>query len=240
MTKIALIFISALVLLLASCARTKPIKNPVDEQAIARAKTKAPSSELCAPILSWYEDEFAINGMKRNMGGGLHNGFDMAVKSGTPVIAAAPGFVVLSSYQSTSGAVVWIYHGQDMDGNQIYSYSAHLHERLVRKGERVVRGQLIGRSGSTGAGVGSEGPHLHFGIAVRKANNYSADVDNVQGTEPASPNLFLYPIGVANSVSTLPAYFPKWIETMDYGDSDWVQQQLLTGLTFPIRCEVRQ
>ena len=34
----------------------------------------------------------------------------------------------------------------------------------------------------------------------------------MQGTEPASPNLFLYPIGVANSVSTLPAYFPKWIE----------------------------
>lgn len=240
MNKIALIVISALVLLLSSCARTKSIKNLVDEQAIARAKTKAPSSERCAPILSWYEDEFAINGMKRNMRGGLHNGFDMAAKIGTPVIAAAPGLVVLSGYQSTSGTVVWIYHGQDMDGNQIYSYSAHLHERLVRKGERVVRGQLIGRSGDTGAGVGSEGPHLHFGISMRKANDYSADIENVQGTEPASPNLLLYPIGVANSVSTLPTYFPQWIEAIDYGDSDWAQQQLLTGLTFPIRCEANQ
>ena len=240
MIKIALIFIGALVLLLASCARTKPIKNPVNEQAIARAKLKAPISELCAPILSWYEDEFAINGMRRNMGGGLHNGFDMAAKIGTPVIAAAPGLVVLSSYQSTSGVVVWIYHGQDMDGNQMYSYSAHLHERLVRKGERVVRGQLIGRSGDTGAGVGSEGPHLHFGIAIRKAGGNSAHAESLQGIESVSPNFFLYPIGVANSVSTLPAYFPKWIEAMDYGDSDWVQQQLFTGLTFPIRCETRQ
>ncbi len=236
MSQIALIVISALVLLLASCARTKPIKDPVSEQAIARAKTKAPISELCAPILSWYEDEFAINGMRRNMGGGLHNGFDMAAKIGTPVIAAAPGLVVLSGYQATSGAVVWIYHGQDMDGSQIYSYSAHLHERLVRKGERVARGQLIGRSGDTGAGVGGEGPHLHFGIAVRKGNDYSADVESLQGTEPASPNFFLYPIGVANSMSTLPTYFPKWIARMDYGDGDWAEKNLLTGLTFPIRC----
>ena len=237
MTRIALIVIAAFVLLLVSCARTNPIKPPVTEQAIARAKIKAPTSELCTPILSWYEDEFSINGMKRNMGGGLHNGFDMVVNIGTSVIAAAPGLVVLSGYQSISGAVVWIYHGQDIDGNQIYSYSAHLHERLVRKGERVVRGQLIGRSGNTGAGVGSEGPHLHFGITVRKANSFSTEVENVQDTEPVSPNFFLYPIGVASSVSTLPAYFPKWIETMDYGDSDWTQQQLLTGLTFPIRCD---
>jgi murein DD-endopeptidase MepM/ murein hydrolase activator NlpD len=240
MSQIALIVISALVLLLASCARTKPTKDPVSEQAIARAKTKAPISEFCAPILSWYEDEFAINGMKRNMGGGLHNGFDMAAKIGTPVIAAAPGLVVLSGYQATSGAVVWIYHGQDMDGSQIYSYSAHLHERLVRKGGRVARGQLIGRSGDTGAGVGGEGPHLHFGVAVRKPNNYSADVESLQGTEPASPNFFLYPIGVANSMSTLPTYFPKWIARMDYGDGDWAEKNLLTGLTFPMRCDTRQ
>ena len=240
MRNVALIMISAWALLLVGCARTKPIKNTVTEQAIARAKTKAPIGESCAPILSWYEDEFAINGMRRNMGGDMHNGFDMAAKTGTSVIAAAPGVVVVSGFQATSGAVVWIYHGQDMDGNQVYSYSAHLHERLVRKGERVVRGQLIGRSGNTGAGVGDEGPHLHFGIVIRKAEGYNAEVESLQGTEPASPNLFLYPIGAAKSVSTLPAYFPQWRERMDYGDSDWVEQKLLTGLTFPIRCEANQ
>ena len=246
MKKLALLPMSLLVLFtVVGCAGTTggeqrgavSLRTLIDVQAIARAKIKAPPSESCAPILSWYEDAYAINGQKRNMGTDVHNGLDMAAQVGTAVIAAAPGIVAASSYQSVSGNVVWIYHGQDLEGNQIYSYSAHLNNRRVVKGQYVKRGDLIGRSGRTGSGVGNEGSHLHFGIAVRDADQFKNDFEDLHDIESISPNFFIYPMSRTSHLSTLPAYFPKWIPSVDYGDKDWEDVKLLTGLTFPMSCE---
>ncbi len=201
---------------------------------IARAKVKAPPDEVCAPIKSWYDDELAINGQRRTMGG-RHDGFDVAAKIGTPVIAAAPGIVAQSTWQGISGYVVWIYHGQDTQGDQIYTLSAHLNERKVQKGDRVKRGQLIGLSGDTGSGVGKEGPHLHFGVTVHESTEAPLTLESLKETAPASLNFYLYPL---SGHAVVPLVFPKWIPQTDYGDSQWLENQLFTGLTFPVRCKL--
>jgi murein DD-endopeptidase MepM/ murein hydrolase activator NlpD len=264
--KIALALISCLLLLLVGCAEMPPptslpsfpavnttqtaqrvIQAPavprskapaaISIESIEHARIKGPISESCAPILSWYKDEFAINGKRRNTSNDAHNGFDMAAKIGTPVIAPAPGIVIASLYQPVSGNVVWLYHGQDRDSNQIYTYSAHLIERSAHKGRQVQRGELIGRSGGTGSGVGAEGAHLHFGVMVRKADDFNTNFESLHNTEPVSPNLYLFPLNSLMHTRALPSYFPKWISSFDYGDSDWVEKKLLTGFTFPMRCE---
>jgi murein DD-endopeptidase MepM/ murein hydrolase activator NlpD len=264
--KISLVLINCLLLLVVGCAEVPPstssptfssankaetaqkiAQSPVvrrskapavvNNESIALAHIKGPISESCAPILSWYQDQFAINGKRRNISNDLHNGFDMATKIGTPVIAPAPGIVIASLYQSVSGNMIWIYHGQDTDGNQIYSYSAHLIERFVHKGRQVQRGELIGRSGDTGSGVGSEGPHLHFGVVVRPEDYFNENFESLQNSEPVSPNNYLFPIGSLSSARVLPSYFPKWVSSFDYGDKNWIEKKLLTGFTFPVRCE---
>ena len=91
-----------------------------------------------------------------------HKGVDIAINSGTSVLATREGKVVTATYSSSAGYYVAIYHG-----NGIYSYYMHCSTLKVSAGDRVKQGQVIARSGSTGI---STGPHLHF--AIYKGNNY--------------------------------------------------------------------
>ncbi len=83
-----------------------------------------------------------------------HTGIDFCVPEGTEVVAAAPGYVVEVGVNPIGGIYVKIHHGDNM-----YSIYGHLSQRFVKAGQFVVRGQLIGLSGSTGA---AGEPHLHF------------------------------------------------------------------------------
>lgn len=94
-----------------------------------------------------------------------HKAIDIAASSGSPVYAAEDGTVSYvqiwdGSYDTTGmmsyGHMVEIRHA---DGNT--TLYAHLSEINVQQGEKVVRGQRIGRVGSTG---NSTGPHLHFEV----------------------------------------------------------------------------
>ncbi len=88
----------------------------------------------------------------------MHEGIDYGCYVGTPVRATADGIVVFSGYDPISGKYIKIEHG--------YGYTtvyAHLSKRLVNKGQKVVRGQIIGYSGNTGR---SEGPHVHYEVRV--------------------------------------------------------------------------
>lgn len=87
-----------------------------------------------------------------------HTAIDISNRPGTPIYAANDGVVTLSEFMHTFGNAVVLGHGQGLST----SYS-HLSERLVEQGQRVTRGQLIGRMGSTGL---STGPHLHWGMIV--------------------------------------------------------------------------
>ena len=88
----------------------------------------------------------------------MHNGVDMAAPTGTPIYAAKAGKVTTASYQAGgAGYYVSINHGDGF--SSIYMHMTHF---IVKPGQYVSAGQVIGYVGSTG---GSTGPHLHFGIA---------------------------------------------------------------------------
>lgn len=92
--------------------------------------------------------------------GSMHTGIDLALPSGSPVLAADGGRVIFSGNQGTYGLLVIIDHGGNLS-----SYYAHNSKLLVKKGDEVFKGQKIALSGNTGR---STGPHLHF--EIRKNN----------------------------------------------------------------------
>jgi len=99
---------------------------------------------------------------------GGHEGIDIISKKGTPVIAAASGVVISSFYRPLFGNRILIDHGKDTSGMFIMSRYVHLDKRMVKKGDKVTRGQQIGTLGSTGLLAGGF-PHLHF--EIRTGNN---------------------------------------------------------------------
>jgi murein DD-endopeptidase MepM/ murein hydrolase activator NlpD len=106
-----------------------------------------------------YRWPLAARGFTTRRHGGLrgsHPGIDIAVPSGSRILAAAGGTVVQVGEDSVYGRFVRIAHA---DGYE--SLYAHAAEVLVRPAERVAPGSVIALSGSTGA---STGPHLHFEI----------------------------------------------------------------------------
>lgn len=93
-----------------------------------------------------------INGQRR----APHTGLDYAAALGTPVVAANDGRVALVGDYFFPGRLVVLDHGL-----ALYTLYFHLREVEVEEGERVSRGQPIGRVGATGRATG---PHLHFGV----------------------------------------------------------------------------
>lgn len=83
-----------------------------------------------------------------------HNGVDFAVSRGTPVLSAGDGEVIIAKYSGSAGNFIAIRHGR-----QYSTRYMHLDKILVRPGQRVKKGAIIGLSGNTGR---STGPHLHY------------------------------------------------------------------------------
>jgi murein DD-endopeptidase MepM/ murein hydrolase activator NlpD len=88
----------------------------------------------------------------------FHPGVDLAVAYGHDVKAAADGMVSFAGVQNGYGKTVVIDHH---DGRQ--TRYAHLSQELVRAGDAVTEGQVLGKSGNSGR---STGPHLHFEVLV--------------------------------------------------------------------------
>ena len=87
----------------------------------------------------------------------FHAGVDIAIPTGTPVVAPGPGIVVGVGYGRQFGRYVRILH----EHVGLETLLAHLSsvEPGLRRGTRVKRGQVLGRSGNSGL---STGPHLHY------------------------------------------------------------------------------
>lgn len=86
----------------------------------------------------------------------LHTGIDIAVPTGTSIKAAASGTVMQAYYNSSYGNMVLL-----NNGGGIYTLYAHNSSLLVHPGQKVSKGQVIAKSGSTG---NSTGPHCHFEV----------------------------------------------------------------------------
>lgn len=87
-----------------------------------------------------------------------HHGLDIANKIGTPIYAADSGVVEYAGWGTGYGNHIDLNHG----GGKKTRY-AHLSAFDVKKGDKVSKGQIIGRMGSTGW---STGPHLHFEVMI--------------------------------------------------------------------------
>jgi murein DD-endopeptidase MepM/ murein hydrolase activator NlpD len=89
---------------------------------------------------------------------GFHSGIDFKGDTGDKVTATGNGVVTKSAYNKGLGNYVVLCHGHGYK-----TTFAHLSRRLVKKGEKISRGQTIGLIGNTGRSTGS---HLHYEIRL--------------------------------------------------------------------------
>ena len=92
-------------------------------------------------------------------GAAMHAGIDLAGPHGTPIHATADGMVTTAKWNSGGyGNLIKVDHGRGIETRY-----GHLAQMLVRDGQQVKRGQLIGRMGSTGRSTGN---HLHYEVRI--------------------------------------------------------------------------
>ncbi len=104
-----------------------------------------------------------------------HFGVDMAAPTGTPIHAPADGTVSLSADHYLNGGFTLIDHGQGVSTSYL-----HQSKRLVKDGDAVKRGQLIGEIGQTGRATG---PHLHWAM-----NWFQVRLDPSRSTRKPKPD----------------------------------------------------
>ena len=88
-----------------------------------------------------------------------HKGIDIHARKGTPVVAVSDGVIVEKANTLIGGKTLWL-----KSANYGWkAYYAHLDKQLVKEGQRVRKGQVIGTVGNTG-NARTTPAHLHFGI----------------------------------------------------------------------------
>lgn len=133
-------------------------------------RDRIPSIRPCD--IGWISSRF---GMRRDPFTGkqaFHRGIDFSLPMGTPVRATADGVITTVEKQRGLGRLVKIDHGSGVE--TVYG---HLLEAKVARGERVMRGDVIALSGSSGR---STAPHLHYEVRVggRAVNPLSYILDS--------------------------------------------------------------
>ncbi len=154
--------------------KNKRMVNP-DEAALKRIRAErkriraafrswreeAPDPHFIAPVDGPRSSSFGLrrffNGQPRRP----HSGMDIAAPEGTPVRAPAPGVVVETGDFFFNGKTVFIDHGQGL-----VTMYCHLSAIDVTPGQRVARGEIIGKVGATGRVTG---PHLHWTVSLNDA-----------------------------------------------------------------------
>ncbi len=124
-----------------------------DNQSIIRA---TPS---IWPVRGWVTSEFGTRVSPFHEGMKFHQGIDIAAPVGTLIRASADGIVSYAGWERGYGNLVIVNHGYG-----ISTRYAHCAEILVKKGDRVKRGQVIATVGATGRATG---PHLHYEVRLK-------------------------------------------------------------------------
>lgn len=132
------------------------------DEIVALAKEKEVMLASIPAILPIKKGDFYVaSGYKMRMHPILkinkfHKGMDFTAPKGTPVYASGNGKIYRAQRSSTFGKVIYIDHG--------YGYKtiyAHLSKMVVKRGQSIKRGDLIGYIGNTGLSVA---PHLHYEV----------------------------------------------------------------------------
>ncbi len=89
----------------------------------------------------------------------FHSGLDIRQERGTKVMCTAAGIVMAQGFSKGNGNYVFIKHAMNFETKYL-----HMEKALVKQGQKVKRGQVIGLLGNTGR---STGPHLHYEIVYK-------------------------------------------------------------------------
>jgi len=139
----------------------------------ANAQTIAALAAKTAPEMMWKEPSQPLGNaaveakfadfrtytyMGKEIDRQVHLGFDLAVTQQVPILAAQRGVVVHAAYLGIYGNCVIIDHGLG-----VQTLYGHLSSIGIKVGDKVEKGQVLGRSGMTGLAAGD---HLHFTVLV--------------------------------------------------------------------------
>lgn len=131
----------------------------VGQAAQYRAEAPAPIRVVMPQDATFISQQFLVSRKTADR----HEGIDLWGLRSTPILAAAPGVVRESLWEPLYGHRVRIDHGEDAEGRRVFTRYFHLEARGVEVGQRVARGEVIGRMGATGVLAGG-GVHLHFEV----------------------------------------------------------------------------
>ena len=113
---------------------------------------------LGRPVPGQVSSRFGHRSDPVNGKNGFHSGVDLRGRTGDKIIATAGGVVTKAFRNGGYGKYIEIDHG-----NGYTTKFAHMHKLLVKRGDKVTRGQKIGTVGNTGRSTGS---HLHYEICL--------------------------------------------------------------------------
>jgi murein DD-endopeptidase MepM/ murein hydrolase activator NlpD len=110
------------------------------------------------PTRGWVTSDFGTRMDPYSAERKMHQGIDIATPLGQPIYSPSDGTVVFAGTEGAYGKVLVVDHGYG-----VKTRYAHLSEIQVRLGDRIARGDKIGKVGNTGR---STGPHLHYEVRV--------------------------------------------------------------------------
>jgi lipoprotein NlpD len=143
--------------------RALPVEVITPVEPSSAGRSAPPPVETTSDAVLW-PVRGTVNSGFGPRGSGMHDGIDIAAPEGTPIHAVERGEVIFSDQLRGYGNIVILRHG-----GGLVSVYAHNQTNLVREGDKVERGDVIAKVGSTGR---VSGPHLHFEI---RKNNMAQD-----------------------------------------------------------------
>jgi len=125
---------------------------------LEKKKNLLASTPSIRPVEGWITSGFGYRESPFTGERSFHAALDISNKAGTKIIATADGKVSYAARKALLGKLVTIDHGY----GRVTRY-AHLKKILVKPGQQVKRGDVIGLMGNTGR---STGPHLHYEVRI--------------------------------------------------------------------------
>ncbi len=137
--------------------------NQINAARRINAKSNGWRQTFITPAKGRISGFFGSQRIYRGSPGSFHTGMDIAIPTGTPYVAPADGVVILAAQSpfTLEGNLLMIDHGMGL--NSAFLHSSQL---LVKVGDVVRQGQVIGKAGATGR---ASGPHLHWGMKWNSA-----------------------------------------------------------------------